>query len=659
MTPNSFTVSWTAPSGTPPLLYSVQYREQGSSNWLVTPETLTTSQIVDGLLPGHTYEVRVQVRNNFGVNYSQTAVATTPSTIGFIFQDVRMSIEWGTTAPAPESASGTTLTSTSGSIVDATGATWTLVNGTGLEARRNGAVPGTGAVSLTTLLYYQRTIYYKNASFWFSWNGSSWVASTDPRVAPPTPTPTPTPTPPESSEDTTLTSNVGTIVDTGGLVYALQSISAGLSVVRNGVEIANSINTVLALYHGHVLYRQNNANLWFALRSGAFVSYPSDPRLPIIYLGDGRSITDSSGQVWSLVDVSGGRVTRNGVSDTTMNNVKELALVSGKIWRNVPSTGLWWFWDASSSTWLPNGGTTISPVSVTRAPWDHPGGSGSVYNTPMGDGAVFGAASDADTIDIARGWNGNNYTAGPVGVINPISNFGVSYYVGRSTDPQFTFTSNNNGRWNTGMTDSGGTLTATLHVPVGAIGAGPYDSGADNPIVLYDPVNFPIRQYSWGGVPIPPPGLQPGQGPFTGSQGEWDDATSDKFGEDADTGLAGYNIGAGLITGYDTDPNRNPAYPRIQHALRYSTDGHLLRDNATVPGQQLLKPDSWPQRLQDGQSGFNLYTGNLKAGTTLAIPMSTPMPGGLNANQQGLILDHAALSSVLQGSGWRRLPSDV
>jgi hypothetical protein len=43
MTPNSFTVSWTAPSGTPPLLYSVQYREQGSSNWLVTPETLTTS----------------------------------------------------------------------------------------------------------------------------------------------------------------------------------------------------------------------------------------------------------------------------------------------------------------------------------------------------------------------------------------------------------------------------------------------------------------------------------------------------------------------------------------------------------------------------------------------------------------------------------------
>jgi hypothetical protein len=463
MTPTSVSATWTAPSvGTPPLFYLLQYRLTGTEPWQATAETQSTTQTITGLTPATQYDVRVQVRNTAGTNWSPIATFTTLAVAGTVFADNPSPVEWATTAPAGESASGTVLTSTSGSIIDASGATWSLVNGTGLEVRRNGAVPGSGFVNASNLLYWQRTIYAKNANFWFSWNGTDWVASTDPRVAPPN----------ESAEDTALTNNLGTIVDTKGLVYALHAITTGLSVTRNGVEVPNSTNTVLALYHGHVLYRQDNANLWFALRNGVFVSYGSDPRLPIIYLNDGRTLTDTTGTVWGMVDVNGGRATRNGATDVSMDGVKELALVSSKLWRNVPSSGLWWFWDPTSQNWLPNGGTNISPLSVTRNPWDHPGGSGSAWNTPVGDGAIFGADTDADTIDISRGWNGSNYTAGPVGIINPLDNFGMAYYVGKASDPQFTFTSDNNGRSGSNLPDNGQTITATLHVPVGAIGAG-------------------------------------------------------------------------------------------------------------------------------------------------------------------------------------------
>lgn len=293
----------------------------------------------------------------------------------------------------------------------------------------------------------------------------------------------------------------------------------------------------------------------------------------------------------------------------------------------------------------------------TRNPAYHPGGNGSVINTPFGAGAIWGAATDPDTIDISRGWDGNNYTAGPVGIINSFANYGNEESVGKATDPQFTFTSSNNGRQGVAL-DGGSSITATLHVPVGTTSPGPYP--ADNPLTLYDPVNYPNRQYTFGVVDIEPPGLQPGQGPFNCGQGEWDDATSNQFMEDADTGLAGYNVGAGLINFFDVDPARNPTYPRVQHGFRYSTDAHLLMSNSVTEGGQQLKPDSWPQRLQDGQSGFNLYSGNLKAGTTLGIPMSTPMPAGLNANQQGAFwtMQHYGLYFRDQAGGGLHLGCD-
>src|SRR6185437_1108332 len=315
--------------------------------------------------------------------------------------------------------------------------------------------------------------------------------------------------------------------------------------------------------------------------------------------------------------------------------------VNNVIWRFVSATGLWSSWSGTWST-----GTRTSPLGVRwRNPWEQPGGNGSAWNVPVGLAVTVGAPTDVDTIDISRQalYNASNvftgFGAGPYGNINATSNFGCTYYVGQATDSTYTITSTQNGRnsalaQSNGLLDTGSTLSATLHIPTGAISAGPYSAGADNDIVLYDPVLLPNRIYA-GGSNISPPGVQPGQGPFTFTTMEWDDATSDKFGEDADTGLDGYDLGAGLITGYDTDPTRNLAYPKVQHSLRYSTDEHLLKSNSTATDTQTLGPNSWPQRLQDPQS-IAPYTGNLLAGTTLIIPPGVSPPVGLNANQLGL-----------------------
>jgi hypothetical protein len=84
------------------------------------------------------------------------------------------------TAKAAASASGTVIPPAA-SITDSYGAVWTLVGG---RVTRNGASNATGSsVALTTILYYNNTIYAQNsAGVWFR-NGSPWtnLGTADPR----------------------------------------------------------------------------------------------------------------------------------------------------------------------------------------------------------------------------------------------------------------------------------------------------------------------------------------------------------------------------------------------------------------------------------------------------------------------------------------------
>lgn len=713
MTPTSFTVHWSPAGGTPTPVYITQHRITGNQAWTANPAgtTAQTSQTISGLQPGTSYDVRVQASNPVGSAFSNVVQQTTLTAVGIVSRNITGGIEW--TAAPVESAQGTSLTSTAGSINDATGARWTLVSGTGLQVNRNGVAAGSTA-NVILLLYFNHTVYEENnASVWQSWNGTAWVAATDPRVAPPT----------ESPDGTTLTTTTGTITDTAGVAWTLVS-GTGLQVARNGVVDASTTNTVTLLYFGHAVYRGNSIGSWFQFASGAWSPIPNDPRVQTILLGASNTITDSTGVVWGLATTNGGLATRNGVSDQTQGGVTELAYVVTTMWRNVGSTGLWWSWNGT--TWSPPAGTLVSPIGPTRNPWDHPGSNASVWNTSIGAGATFGLGTDLDTIDISRGWNGTAYTAGPVGVVNVLPS-----YIGAAANGLYTFTTTGgNGR--TLAPDNGTTLSAALHVPTGSTSPGT--------AAFFDPITQPARQYCFSGPPILAPGLQPGQGPFTETVGEWDDATGDNFGEDAETGLFGINIGAGLITGYDTDVTRNPVYPEIRHGLAFTTDPHLLKPNGTgitaptapesvqgalvttvgpaivdtsgerftiTSGGQVavggvadgttngvttllywnhlvyqanvssdwfskanaaatwagpvadprggvvpavtVNPSSWPARVQDTQANANLYLGNLTVGATLAIPSTTAMPGGLNANQQGLFWTMQNYPSIFRG----------
>jgi len=61
------------------------------------------------------------------------------------------------------SASGATLTTTTGTLVDTSGVTWKLVTGTGLQAVRNDIADAT-IPNLILLMYYSGAIYAENSS---------------------------------------------------------------------------------------------------------------------------------------------------------------------------------------------------------------------------------------------------------------------------------------------------------------------------------------------------------------------------------------------------------------------------------------------------------------------------------------------------------------
>lgn len=84
-TANAIPVSWTRPgAGTPPYLYTLQFRAAGTSNWinwLTEISDSTTSATVSGLLDSTRYEFQVIAQNTAGLT---TSPVTGSSTLGFV-----------------------------------------------------------------------------------------------------------------------------------------------------------------------------------------------------------------------------------------------------------------------------------------------------------------------------------------------------------------------------------------------------------------------------------------------------------------------------------------------------------------------------------------------------------------------------------------------
>jgi hypothetical protein len=271
---------------------------------------------------------------------------------------------------------------------------------------------------------------------------------------------------------------------------------------------------------------------------------------------------------------------------------------------------------------------------------DQPGGAGAVWNTPLGNACIWGIASDPDTQDLRHG-----------GFLNSATNNGTVVWVSQSaSNPTATFTGSE-GNYEGANT----TVTVTAHLVPGSYSAGPHPSG-DQTYSFFDVVGHPGMCY--GFAPVDITAFQAGEGPFAAVSGSAEDATSDTFAMDWETGRGGMCTAAGVIRGYDLDPVRNVAripgttLPRIQHMLRYLHDPLYFASNlappdpaaspfsaafsvdfgaaaSNYPAGGKLNPSGWPNLYQDWQRGGTIYSGRLVYGTTVGIPSNVTRPAGL------------------------------
>ncbi len=160
------------------------------------------------------------------------------------------------------SPSGATIPSGT-QIIDNNDAVWTVVNGV---IYVNGQTAGySGAVVL--LLYYADVIYQANVhGGWWKWNGTDWIATSDPRSQATV-----------SASGTTIPSATQ-IVDASVNVW---TVSGGV-ISENGKPAGFSAGVTLLLYDNNVIYQENINADWWSWNGSTWVT-SSDPRGVPVY----------------------------------------------------------------------------------------------------------------------------------------------------------------------------------------------------------------------------------------------------------------------------------------------------------------------------------------------------------------------------------------
>ena len=135
-------------------------------------------------------------------------------------------------------------------------------------------------------------------------------------------------------------------------------------------------------------------------------------RLAVGSFADFSSLSSNSGGQVNDWMIFNGQVLANGTPDATTSNVGQLAYVGGKIWRSVRQSNganLWWSKVLPSDTWLPAGGTAISPLptSANKAAVFAAGqpivdASGNVWSIVNGQIAANGQIADGWTWNVVE-----------------------------------------------------------------------------------------------------------------------------------------------------------------------------------------------------------------------------------------------------------------
>lgn len=167
-----------------------------------------------------------------------------------------------------------------------------------------------------------------------------------------------------------ITPGVGSFSDASGNIYTITSGKVATEAVGgiNPQPMAGGTNTGAMELSGGVVYAQDfTTGNWFTWSGTAFFGPVGAPPAPT-----SGSITDASGNVWTINAANGGEVFENGSPPNGQfsSNVIEIALVSGVIWQ-LNSSAQWFSW--SGTAWVP--GTNPIPAIPTATVIAGSGGS--------------------------------------------------------------------------------------------------------------------------------------------------------------------------------------------------------------------------------------------------------------------------------------------
>jgi hypothetical protein len=272
-----------------------------------------------------------------------------------------------TATPSTGSLNGTSIPSAT-QITDSGGNVWTVSGGV---VYKNGASAGYSH-GATLLLYDYNIIYQENsAGAWWSWNGTTWVSSTDPRNV--------------ASLNGTTSPSAVQITDTSRNVW---TVSAGV-VYENGALAGYTRGAALLLYDNNIIYQENSAGAWYSWHGSTWVA-SSNPREVASPSGSDTSsasaqITDSSGNIWTL---SGGVIYENGALAGYSRNAALLLYANNIIYQQ-NAAGAWYSW--RGNTWVSSGdppnasasGATSSSTGSATLSWTAP--TRNSDGTPLAD----------------------------------------------------------------------------------------------------------------------------------------------------------------------------------------------------------------------------------------------------------------------------------
>lgn len=352
---------------------------------------------------------------------------------------------------------------------------------------------------------------------------------------------------------------------------------------------------------------------------------------------------------------------------------------------NITSSGFTLGWTNSTQgdhiSYQPLYGSVSGVSGIVRDPSDQPGSAQSVWNLPVGSGAIPSATTDADQIDLTSLSCSIAYS----------SPFAVPVWKGVSTDSVITISSpttptaatrkfwqnpgedgtflvapiEKTAKWRnvsseltalrngvnatpTGHlhlpgdysqpmwvgtasdplgTVTDGTKSIQVHLPVGAVIEQPGDGGIGGfdltqPYLMWNCGTAVITDANGATVTsITGPGWK-----ITGVLMDVSDASGQLF-MDIVTGQPGTGNAYGLIQEYDLQQAVNDPNWVMQHMIAYSLDSRQM--NSNVPPNNGGNP-CWPLKIID--TSFP-NSGSLLQGLTVGIPANTPYPAGKAGNR--------------------------